>query len=135
MQHEPVVAEALGALVATELSRDLGLRDIELEGDSLLVVNAIKDSGTQWSSYGHIVGDVRYVLNNMRSWEIGHVKHGANGAAHDLAKEAGRHARGANMDGGDTNLYFRYYYSRAIYSFILESWDSSCLLSFLDLLI
>jgi ribonuclease HI len=70
----------------------LGLRDIELEGDSLLVVNAIKDSGTQWSSYGHIVGDVRYVLNNMRSWEIGHVKHGANGAAHVLAKEAGRHA-------------------------------------------
>ena len=37
------------------------------------MVNAIKDFGTQWSSYGHIVGDVRYVLKNLSSWEIGRV--------------------------------------------------------------
>jgi hypothetical protein len=32
------------------------------------------------------------VLNNLRSWFIGHVKKDANSAAHILAKEAGRHA-------------------------------------------
>jgi ribonuclease HI len=87
-----VVAEAIGALVAAEFSRNLGLKDIELEGDSLLVVKEIKEFGTQWSSYGQMVGDARVVLNNIRSWFIVHVKRDANAAAHKLAEEAERHA-------------------------------------------
>lgn len=88
---ELVVAEAMGALIAAEFSRDLGIHDIQIEGDSLLVVKAIRESGTQWSSYGQIVGDARVVLNNLRSWFIAHVKRDANSAAHVLAKEAVRH--------------------------------------------
>jgi ribonuclease HI len=65
--HEPVMAEALGALVAAEFCKDLGLPDIDLEGDSLLVVRAIKDSSAQWATYGHIVDDVKVVLNRLRS--------------------------------------------------------------------
>jgi ribonuclease HI len=83
-----VVAEALGAVLAAEFGRDLGLQDILLEGDSLLVVKAIKEPWTQWRSYGHLVEDARGVLNTRRSWTIGHVKRETNYAAHTLAKEA-----------------------------------------------
>jgi ribonuclease HI/exonuclease III len=86
--YVPVVAEAIGALIAAEFSRDLGIQDIVLEGDALLVVKAIKDSGPQWNLYGHIVEDIRAVLNNLRSWFAGHAKREANFAAHFLAKEA-----------------------------------------------
>lgn len=88
--REPVVAEATGALFAVEFSRDLGIQDVDLEGDSLQVVQAIRDSGIIWSRYGHITGDTRWVLNSLRSWIIGHVKRVANSAAHHLAKEAVR---------------------------------------------
>ena len=54
--QEPVVAEAMGAFCAAEFSRDLGFQDIDLEGDSLQVVQAIRGAGINWSSYGHITG-------------------------------------------------------------------------------
>jgi hypothetical protein len=66
----------------------LGIHDIALEGNALLVVKAIKDLGPQWNLYGHIVEDTRGVLNNLRSWFVGHVKRDANFAAYFLAKEA-----------------------------------------------
>ena len=82
------MAVALGAVMAAEFGRDLGFKDISLEGDSLLVVKAIREPGIQWSSYGHLVEDARGVLNTNRSWTIGHVKREANSATHTLAKEA-----------------------------------------------
>lgn len=39
---EPVPAEALAELYATEFSRDLGLQSINIEGDMVQVVNAMK---------------------------------------------------------------------------------------------
>jgi ribonuclease HI len=44
--QEPVVAEAMGALCAAEFIRDLGFQDVDLEGDSLQVVQAIREAGT-----------------------------------------------------------------------------------------
>lgn len=38
--QQPIIVEALASLVAVEFSRDLGLPDIILEGDSLRVVQA-----------------------------------------------------------------------------------------------
>jgi ribonuclease HI len=85
---EPVVAEALAALHAAEFSRDLGLPMVILEGDSLQVVTTIQGTGPNWSSYGHIVADIRIVLHELRSWQICHSKRTNNYAAHGLAKEA-----------------------------------------------
>ena len=60
--QEPVVAKAMGALLAARFSRDLGIQEIGMEGDSLQVVKAIRDPDTQWNSYGHITGDTRWIL-------------------------------------------------------------------------
>jgi ribonuclease HI len=52
----------MGALVAVEFCRDLGLRDTVLEGDSKLVINAIIMKAPSQSTYGNIVGDTLEVL-------------------------------------------------------------------------
>jgi hypothetical protein len=64
---DPTIGEAMGALVAVEFCRDLGLRDIVLEGDSKLVINAILVKAPSRSTYGHIVGDTLEVLKVSRS--------------------------------------------------------------------
>jgi hypothetical protein len=42
--QDPVMAGAMDALIAAKFSRNLGLLNIELERDSLLVIKAIKES-------------------------------------------------------------------------------------------
>jgi ribonuclease HI len=78
----------MGALVAAEFCRDLGLRDIILEGDSKMVVDTILKKAPSRSTYGHTVGDTLEVLKIFRSWAAGHVKRTTNEAAHRLAKGA-----------------------------------------------
>jgi hypothetical protein len=60
--QELVMAEATAILYAAEFSRDLGLHNIVLKGDSLPVINALKEEGLRWSRYGQIVEDIREVL-------------------------------------------------------------------------
>jgi ribonuclease HI len=83
----PVVGEALAAVAAMEFGKEQGMSDIILEGDSLQVVLAIKEEGPNLQIYGHIVDDVKLLLNSCRSWMVGHVRREANRAAHGLAKE------------------------------------------------
>jgi ribonuclease HI len=61
--HDPATAEALAALRAVEFCREVGAFDINLEGDSLLVVKAICESQTSWTSwlrYGQIIDDIKF---------------------------------------------------------------------------
>jgi ribonuclease HI len=85
---EPVTAEAMGALCAIELCKDLGLQDVILEGDAIQVVQAINKQGMQNCCYGQILEDIHAVLRSFRWKEIKHVKREANSAAHTLAKLA-----------------------------------------------
>jgi hypothetical protein len=58
-----------------------------LEGDSIQVVQTLKEKGTNRRTYGHIVNDVKFLLGTCRSWMAQHVRGDANQAAHGLAKE------------------------------------------------
>jgi hypothetical protein len=62
---------ALVALQGVELSRDLGLQDIHLEGDSLQVVSMIQKQEDSWCRFGQIGVDIKLVLGFFRSWDIG----------------------------------------------------------------
>lgn len=86
--YDTVSAEAFAALCAVEFCREVGIQDIILEGDSLLVVKALNDSNPNWLRYGQIIEDTRLVLGSLRSWNVQHVKQEANAAAHGLAKNA-----------------------------------------------
>ncbi|XP_059450922.1 uncharacterized protein LOC132181699 [Corylus avellana] len=86
--YDPATGEALAALHAEGLCRDLGFYDIIFEGDSLSMVKAIGERDPNWLRYGHIVEDIKTVLRTLRQWKICHAKREANIAAHGLAKEA-----------------------------------------------
>lgn len=86
--HDPATAEAIAALRAVEFCKEVGAFDINLEGDSLLVVKAICESQTSWLRYGQIIDDIKLVLGSLRSWSIRHIRREANVAAHVLAKYA-----------------------------------------------
>lgn len=59
---EPVMGEALAALQAVELCRDLGIYKVILEGDSLTTVKAIGETKQNWLMYVQIVDDIKLVL-------------------------------------------------------------------------
>jgi ribonuclease HI len=86
--QELVIGEGMAALAAVEFCRDIGLQEILLEGDSLVIVKVLKEQVDSWSRYGHITTDIQWVLRRFRRWDVGHVKRRANEAAHMLAKEA-----------------------------------------------
>ncbi|XP_059429871.1 uncharacterized protein LOC132163564 isoform X2 [Corylus avellana] len=88
--HPSAIAEAVGALRAAEFCCDLGLHNVVLEGDSLIVVQDILALASNWCAHGQIVADIRVVLNSRRSWMVMHTKRNVNQAAHGLAKHAVR---------------------------------------------
>jgi hypothetical protein len=57
-----------------------------LEGDSLQVVQAFKDQGRNFRTYGQVVDDAKSIRGRMWSWMSCHVKRDANMAAHGVAK-------------------------------------------------
>lgn len=85
---DPTVVEAMRALCALEFCRYLGLQNIFLEGDSKVVVQAIK-GGSPWCSFGQIIEDIHAILLGFRSRRVEHVRREANEAAHGLARAAG----------------------------------------------
>lgn len=78
MLHETVSAKATTALNAMEFCRKVGIRNILLEGDSLLVIKAINDPRSNWLHYGQIIEDIKLILGSLRSWTIRHVKRETN---------------------------------------------------------
>jgi ribonuclease HI len=86
--QDPTTVEAMGALCAVEFSRDVGIQDIFIEGDSKLVIQGINSSSSEFCQYGHIVEDIKKVLRTYRKWEAGFVRQEVNLVAHGLAKVA-----------------------------------------------
>jgi ribonuclease HI len=86
--QDPAMGEAMGALAAVEFSRDTGISDFILKGDSKQIVDAIAGKGSYWCKYGHIIGDINEVIKGFRRCEVRHVRREANEAAHVLAKSA-----------------------------------------------
>jgi hypothetical protein len=82
--YEPVIGEAMAAV---ELCKEIDLHDVILEGDSLQVVQALKERSPSWRVYGHFIDVTKNLLGSCRSWMVQHVRREANQAAHGLATE------------------------------------------------
>jgi ribonuclease HI len=65
--QETVVGEALAALAAVEFSKEEDFQDVILKGDSLQVVQALKEMGPNWRPYGHIVDNAKALLCTCQS--------------------------------------------------------------------
>ena len=84
--------EAMVAVRAIWFARELGLSSIILEGDSEVVINALKSTESSQASFGHLIDSVKPSLKGFTYICFLHTRRLGNFAAHNLAKHA-RHVR------------------------------------------
>lgn len=80
--------EDLACRCAVSFSIELGLLKLVIEGDSALVIQAIKDGQPCQSFYGHIVDDILHLSAQLRSFNFCHMKRNCNRVADALAKKS-----------------------------------------------
>lgn len=79
-------AESIGVLEALLWSSSFQDKIIDVETDSLLTVNAIKNGVIQYLELGHIFQQCREILEHRRNLKIEFVKKLANNVAHEMAR-------------------------------------------------
>ena len=87
----PGIVEEVEAIVCREAVRfalQLGLADVVFEGDSESITNAINSGTPCYSSFGHILDDVKALALNFVSATFIHVKRQGNAVVDKLAKAA-----------------------------------------------
>ena len=85
---EPIAAEAMAAILAFQLSSELGVSNVWLEGDANMIVKAVESTEVNWSHTGHLIDDIRTILRRFPRWRISHVGREFNQAAYGLARLA-----------------------------------------------
>jgi|UniRef100_A0A2N9ED81 hypothetical protein len=80
--------EAYAARSAVQLSKDLGLKEVDIEGDSLTIVNDLCNPEPCYSLYGHLINDTKLLAQDGLSVLFTHVKRDGNILAHSIAKKA-----------------------------------------------
>jgi ribonuclease HI len=95
---DPTAAEATALFHGVLRCKSLGISNLFIESDSLVVISAIQDQGASNSRFGHLIDDIREVLRCFPRWKAGHVKRSSNRAAHGLAKAAFHQVLDCNWD-------------------------------------
>jgi ribonuclease HI len=85
---DPIAAETIAATMAAKLCKEMGIRQVLLEGDAKEVVEAVKSHLPDESATGHLTADLRVALSLIPVWEVGHVRRVSNNVAHVLASLA-----------------------------------------------
>ena len=71
-----------------ELALETGLNKGVLEGDSLILMNALKSISHSFSQFGHIVNDIQHLASQFSIISYSYVKRHCNIVAHSLARRA-----------------------------------------------
>ena len=86
--HNSVEAEALACMRAVEFSIEAGFSRLVIEGDNVMVMNAISCSADDNSLLGHIFEDIQNLICELLYVSISCIKRGGNIVAHSLAQHA-----------------------------------------------
>ena len=89
------LVEAIAVAQAITFARELSLSEYILEGDSNMVINALKRNDDSLSSFGHILASAKS-LTDINCITFSHTRRIGNTVAHNLAKHA-RHVIGFKM--------------------------------------
>lgn len=85
---DPSIAAAVTAWQAAKFCCEHGFQRVIFlrQGDSLLVVSALRKAASCWSSYGQLIDDTKIRLHSLQFYEVRHTRRDANKVAHRLAK-------------------------------------------------
>ena len=86
------LVEALAAARAISFAHELSLSNYILEGDSEVVIKALKSNDDSLSSFGHILASAK-ILTDVNCITFFHTRRIGNTVVHNLAKHA-RHVVG-----------------------------------------
>ena len=93
LPHSVVNLETLAACRALEFSPELGFNKAILEGDSMIVMAALRDPSPSLASYGLLVQDAQLMARLFTCISFQHVGRVGNNVAHNLVRHA-RHVTG-----------------------------------------
>jgi ribonuclease HI len=80
--------EALAARRAVQFAIELGLREVESDGDSTIITEALIRGSYNQAAFGTIIEDARCLTRMMQGIFFSHVKRSGNIVAHTLARRA-----------------------------------------------
>ena len=80
--------EALAAVRAITLALDLTLPSFIVEGDSEVVISALRKEEESLSSFGHLIFSIKYSLAFCNCFSFSHTRRSGTSFAHCLAKYA-----------------------------------------------
>ena len=89
--HEPHsvdAAEALACSRAVAFARELSLFSVIVEGDSMLVVQAVTNKRENLTLFGHVVKEIHGLCSSFTRISFQHVRREGNKLAHALARRA-----------------------------------------------
>ena len=89
--HAPlgiIEAEAKAVDTGIIFAKEVGIRDFVLEGDSLTIVQALKECSPAPSSVSNLVYGMLAERNEFKNVSFSHIKRRGNRPAHLLAKQA-----------------------------------------------
>ena len=78
--------EAKAADEGIRLAKDLGLKDVVIEGDAKVVMSTLAQSDTTPSSIQKIIEGTKKCLQDFHAWKANHISRNGNVAAHLLAR-------------------------------------------------
>jgi len=71
---DPVIVEATAACCAALFCWELGYQRVELKGEALQMVQALRKEGCNLSKYGHIIEKARGILNGFCQLKVSHIR-------------------------------------------------------------
>ncbi|XP_042983230.1 uncharacterized protein LOC122312638 [Carya illinoinensis] len=81
-------AECFALWEAMVLCEDLGLGNVQFEGDAKGVIDAVRRGDKDDSSAGHLVEALQQKINSFFKWNVSFIRTEGNEVAHQLAKMA-----------------------------------------------
>ena len=82
------MVEVLAVRSAIGLAQELSLNQVQVEGDSAIIIKALSKGGMGSSSFGHIIKDIISLSSALQCVSFCHTCRQGNRVAHSLARSA-----------------------------------------------
>lgn len=83
-----VEAEAMAYKIGLIFAKDIGIQEVVIEGDSLILHRALSDESKPPSSVSTVVQEMQEMCGEFHKVEFSHIRRQGNRATHLLAKHA-----------------------------------------------